>query len=194
MQHKDAPLSPEKENGWPRTARQRLRKPLRGSRFNAWHPKSITPARACTLDMVDQQLDATSDFVRPRTRRRASASTCSITISEVGDLAPHLKRSAGELTPPGVATVRIVWREHRLRHAAAYNRRLFHIGGKLLSCARMQGRRKSHHHHFRTQAPLMEIADNGSGFLRDPVCQRLGSRAWSAVPQHPRDFQLETNG
>jgi len=164
-----------------------LAQPFAGSRFNCIGIRNRLRLRErAPFDMVDQQLDATSDFVR-RTHQEASFSIDMLRSQspEVGDLATALERSAGELTPPGVATVRIVGESTGYAMRCVQPTPSFTSGGKLLSMPHaMQGRRKS-------TSPSLSNASTSHwksrtmdlGFLRDPVCQRFGSRAWSAVPQ-----------
>jgi len=148
------------------------------------------------FDMVNQQLDATSDFVR-RTHQEASFSIDMLRSQspEVGDLATALERSAGELTPPGVATVRIVGESTGYAMPLRTTDALFHIGREaLVNAARHAGAQKIDITiTFERKRLSLEIADNGSGFLRDPVCQRFGLKGMErrAAAIHAT-FQLET--
>ncbi len=148
------------------------------------------------FDMVEKQLDEASDFVR-RTHREASLSIAMLRSQspEVGDLATALERSARELTPPGVASVRVVGdsasREMPLRITDA----LFHIAREaLVNAARHANAAKIDITiTFQRNGLCLEVTDDGVGFVPDPHSVRLGLRGIQhrAAGIHAK-VQLET--
>ena len=148
------------------------------------------------FDMVEKQLDEASDFVR-RTHREASLSIAMLRSQspEVGDLATALERSARELTPPGVASVRVVGdsasREMPLRITDA----LFHIAREaLVNAARHANAAKIDITiTFQRNGLSLEVTDDGIGFVPDPHSVRLGLRGIQhrAAGIHAK-VQLET--
>ena len=131
------------------------------------------------FDMVEQQLEAASDFVR-RTHQEASLSIAMLRSQspEIGDLATALERSARELTAPGVATVRVVGDSTSYEMPLRITDALFHIAREALVNA-------ARHAHadkieititFQRNGLSLEVVDNGVGFVPDPTSQRLGLR------------------
>ena len=129
------------------------------------------------FDMVEQQLEEASDFVR-RTHQEASLSIAMLRSQspEIGDLASALERSARELTPAGVARVRIVGDSTSYEMPLRITDALFHIAREaLVNAARHANAQKIDITiTFQRNAVLLEVADDGIGFVPDPHSQRLG--------------------
>ncbi len=131
------------------------------------------------FDMVEKQLDEASDFVR-RTHREASLSIAMLRSQspEVGDLATALERSARELTPPGVASVRVVGDSASHEMPLRITDALFHIAREaLVNAARHANAAKIDITiTFQRNGLSLEVADDGVGFVPDPHSVRLGLR------------------
>jgi signal transduction histidine kinase len=129
------------------------------------------------FDMVEQQLDAASDFVR-RTHQEASLSIAMLRSQspEIGDLATALERSARELTAPGVATVRIVGDSTSYDMPLRITDALFHIAREALVNAARHAKAEKIDITitFQRQGLSLEVVDDGVGFIPDPASQRLG--------------------
>lgn len=129
------------------------------------------------FEMLEQQLDAASDFVR-RTHQEASLSIVMLKShsAAVGNLAATLEQSASELTAPGVATVRVVGDSSSYDMPLRIKDALFHIAREaLVNAARHASAEKIDITITFEQSKLsLEVADNGVGFVRDSACQRLG--------------------
>jgi signal transduction histidine kinase len=129
------------------------------------------------FDMVDQQLEAASDFVR-RTHQEASLSIAMLRSHspEISDLASALERSASELTTPNIATVHVVGDSNSHDMPLRITDALFHIGREaLVNAVRHANAQKIDITiAFERNSLSLEVADNGIGFQRDPGCQRLG--------------------
>jgi signal transduction histidine kinase len=127
--------------------------------------------------MVDQQLDAASDFVR-RTHQEASLSITMLRSHspEISDLASALERSASELTTPNIATVHVVGDSNSHDMPLRITDALFHIGREALVNAVRHANAKKIDITiaFERNSLSLEVADNGIGFRRDPGCERLG--------------------
>jgi len=149
-----------------------------------------------SFDVVDQQLDAASDFVR-RTHQEASLSIAMLRSQspEVADLAAALERSARELTLPGEANVHMVGESTGYAMPLRATDALFHIGREaLVNAVRHAGAQTIDITiTFERKRLSLEVADNGSGFVRDPASERLGLRGMErrAAAIHAT-FYLET--
>ena len=129
------------------------------------------------LDLVEQQLDVATDFVR-RTHQEASVSIAMLRSQapEISDLAGSFERRAADLAAPGVVQVLVtgdgLGRPVPLRTTDAF----LHVGLEaMVNAVKHSGAQRItiRLHHDREQL-LLVIDDDGGGFVRDPACQRLG--------------------
>ncbi len=129
------------------------------------------------LDLVEQQLDVATDFVR-RTHQEASLSIAMLRSQapEIGDLASSLERRAADLAAPGRVHI-LVTGDGRGQHVPLrITDAFFHVGLEAMVNAVRHSdaeRITIRLHHDREQLTL-EIDDDGTGFIRDPDCERLG--------------------
>ncbi len=129
------------------------------------------------LQLVEQQLDTATDFVR-RTHQEASLSIAMLRAQsvEISDLAKSLERRAADLAAPGVVQVQVTGdgqgRPVPLRTTDAF----LHVGLEALAnAARHSGADRITITLCHDKERLsLEISDNGVGFARDPACQRMG--------------------